>query len=383
MAVEALVLRLGGKPTEEDKAMGQIGLGLNRKEVRSLVKNITRRGFIGGGAGLGMLAAMGGLRPGVTAAKALNNLGILPDDLPAKTMRMATIEVGAASTWVSHGIETSTFVGSLLGIEVVPFDGQFDPANQLSAFQTVAGEDFDFVAVHPAASDALVDGAQQVIDKGVPLVIMDTRLIQDPAAFMEFPFLTYLEPDNIYMGTTVANELFKAIGGEGEVIHTQGQLGHTGAQGRAEGFNQAVAQYPGITVVDDQPGDWQAEKVAALWQDLLTRYPNVVGGYFHSDDMALAARAVVDAAGLRDQVKIVGVDGLKNACEAIIAGDMTATVINPSGRIHGGAIWAGYFQLTGTGNHEGEIPKFIRTDGGPITLDTAPGYIYLHDNFQY
>jgi ribose transport system substrate-binding protein len=363
--------------------MGQLGKGLNRKEVRSLVQNISRRGFLGGSMGIGALAAMGGLRPGVTAAEALHNLGILPEDLPAVQYRMATIEVGAASTWVSHGIETSKFFGSLLGIEVVSFDGQFDPALQLNAFQTVAQEDFDIVAVHPAASDALIDGAQAIVDKGVPLVIMDTRLVQDPAANMEFPFLTFIEPDNIYMGTTVANELFKAIGGEGEVIHTQGQLGHTGAQGRAEGFNQAVAQYPGITVVDDQPGDWQAEIVADLWQDLLTRYPNVVGGYFHSDDMALAARAVVDAAGLRDQVKIVGVDGLKNACEAILADDMTATVINPSGRIHGGAVWAGYFQITGTGNHEGEIPKFIRADGGPILKETAPGYIYLHDNFQY
>ena len=63
--------------------MGQLGKGLNRKEVRSLVDGITRRGFVGGAAGLAALATAGGLRPGVTAAEALNNLGILPDDLPA------------------------------------------------------------------------------------------------------------------------------------------------------------------------------------------------------------------------------------------------------------------------------------------------------------
>ena len=363
--------------------MGELGKGLNRKEVSALVKTVTRRGFVGGGMGIGMLAAMGGLRPGVSAASALANLGILPDDLPAVKYRMATIEVGAASTWVSHGIETSKFYGSLLGIEVVPYDGEFQVERQLSAFQTVSGETFDFVAVHPSASDALVDGAQLVVDKGTPLIIMDTRLIQDPVAHMEYPFLTFLEPDNIYMGSTAATELFKAIGGEGEVIHTQGQLGHTGAQGRAEGFNQVVANYPGIKVVDEQPGDWQVEKVASLWQDLLTRFPNVKGGYFHSDDMALAAASVIESAGLQEQIKIVGVDGLKNSCEAIMADKMVASVINPSGRIHGGAVWAGYFQVSGTGNHTGDIPKFIRTDGGPITKDNAPGYIYLHDNFQY
>jgi ribose transport system substrate-binding protein len=365
--------------------MGQIGKGLNRKEVRSLMNNITRRGFVGGGAGLGMLAAMGGLRPGVSAASAIANLGILPDDLPAVKYRMATIEVGAASTWVAHGIETSKFFGSLLGIEVVPYDGEFQVEKQLSAFQTVSGETFDFVAVHPSASDALVDGAQLVVDKGVPLIIMDTRLIQDQEAFMQYPFLTFFEPDNVYMGSTVATELFKAIGGEGEVVHTQGQLGHTGAQGRAAGFNAVLANYPNIKVVDEQPGDWQVEKVATLWQDLLTRFPNIKGGFFHSDDMALAASAVVESAGKQDQIKIVGVDGLKNACEAIIAGKMTASVINPSGRIHGGSIWAGYFKVSGTDMYSGgdTMPKFIRTDGGPITLDNAPGYIWLGDNMQY
>jgi len=364
--------------------MGQLGKGLNRKEVRSLVDNITRRGFVGGGAGIAALVAMSGLRPGVTAASALNNLGILPDDLPAKKYKMATIEVGAASTWVSYGIETSTFVGSLLGVEVEPFDGQFDPANQLSAFQTVSQGTYDFVAVHPAASDALIDGSDAVLAKGWPLVVMDTRIIQDPAAFAEYGHLTYLEPDNIAMGFTVANELFKAIGGEGEVIHTQGQLGHTGAQGRAEGFKRALEGYPNIKVVDEQPGNWQAEVVATLWQDLLQRFPNVKGGFFHSDDMALAARAVIDSAGKRDQIKIVGVDGQKNACEAIVKGDMTASVINPSGRIHSGAIWAGYLKVSGTDKYTGgEMPKFIRTDGGSITADNAPGYLWLGANFLY
>jgi ribose transport system substrate-binding protein len=356
---------------------------MSRKEHRKALSTISRRGFIGGAASIGAIAAAAGLRPGVTAAEALSNLNLLPEDLPAKMYRGATVEVGAASTWVSHGMETAKFFGDLLGVEIQSFDGEFAVERQLQALQTISGEQWDFVAVHPAASDALIDGADAVIEAGIPLIIMDTRLIQDPAAFEEYPYLTYLEPDNIYMGSTVANELFRAIGGEGEVIHTQGQLGHTGAQGRAEGFRIAVEQYPGITVVDETPGDWQIEVVASLWQDLLQRYPNVVGGFFHSDDMALAARSVIEAAGMQDQVKVVGVDGLKNACEAILDGRMTASVINPSGRIHGGAVWAGYLTASGTDNSEGGVPKFIRTDGGPITIDNAEGYIWLHDNYQY
>ncbi len=118
----------------------------------------------------------------------------------------------------------------------------------------------------------------------------------------------------------------------------------------------------------------------------MTRYPDLKGGYFHSDDMALAAASVVEAAGMQDQVKIVGVDGLRNACEAILNDQLLATVINPSGRIHAGAVWAGYLNVSGTDQYKkdyGDFPKFIRTDGGPITKDNAAGYIWLGDNFLY
>ena len=356
---------------------------MSRKEHRAAIHQISRRGFVGGGAALAAMVAAAGLRPGVTHAEALANLNILPEDLPATQYRMATVEVGAASTWVSHGIETSKFFGSLLGVEVEAFDGQFDPALQLSALQTISGEDWDFVALHPASSDALVDGTDAIIGNDIPLIIMDTRLLQDPDANMEYNFLTFIEPDNIYMGSTVAEELMKAINYQGEVIHTRGQLGHTGSQGRYDGFQQVVEKYPDVTVVDETPGEWQTDITASLWQDLLQRFPDVVGGYFHSDDMALAAASIVDGAGMADQVKLVGVDGGRNACEAILEGSLYASVINPSGRIHGGSVWAGYLNASGTDNSPDAIPKFIRADGGPITADNAAGYIWLYDNFQY
>ncbi|MFN8679017.1 MAG: sugar ABC transporter substrate-binding protein [Thermomicrobiales bacterium] len=349
-----------------------------------LRKGFRRRdAFKGSFAMLGALAMATGVGRHVTAAQGLATLGLLPEDLPEKKWTAATSEVGAASTWVSHGMETAKFFGDLLGVEVTSFDGEFAVEKQLQDLQSISSQDFDFVAVHPSASGALIDAANQIIGKGIPLIDMDTRLVQDPAEFENFGHLTFFEPDNIYMGSTVADVLFQAIGGEGQVIHTQGQLAHTGAQGRAEGFHQTLAKYPNIEVVDETPGDWKVEQVASLWQDLLQRFPDVKGGFFHSDDMALAAASVIEAAGKQDQIKIVGVDGLKNASEAILADKMLASIINPSGRIHGGAIWAGYLTVSGTDQAEGGVPKFIRTDGGPITKQNAAGYIWLHDNMQY
>jgi ribose transport system substrate-binding protein len=374
----------------EEAPMGEVAergplAGLELEYIGDrLKKGFKRRDtFRGGFAMVGALVVATGVGRTATAAEGLASLGLLPEDLPSKKYKAATSEVGAASTWVSHGMDVAKFVGNLLGVEVTSFDGELRVEKQLQDMQTIATQDFDFVAVHPSASDALMDAANQIIAKGTPLVDMDTRLVQDPAAFAEYGHLTFFEPDNIYMGTTIAEQLFKAMNYEGEVIHTQGQLAHTGAQGRAQGFHETVAKYPNIKVVDETPGDWDVNKVATLWQDLLQRFPDVKGGFFHSDDMALAAQSVIEAAGKQDQISVVGVDGLKNSCEAIRDGKMLASVINPSGRIHGGAIWAGYLTVSGTDMAEGGIPKFIRTDGGPITKDNASGYIWLHDNMQY
>ena len=76
----------------------------------------------------------------------------------------------------------------------------------------------------------------------------------------------------------------------------------------------------------------------------------------------MAALRSVRKAGKQDQVIIGGIDGMQPACVAVERGELVATAINPTGRIHGGAIWIGYFLAT-RGKLE-SVPKFIRMDVG-------------------
>ena len=80
--------------------------------------------------------------------------------------------------------------------------------------------------------------------------------------------------------------------------------------------------------------------MARIWETLLTKYPKIDAAFFHNDDMALAAYKVMQAKG-RTETKIGGVDAMPPAIKAVQAGEMLATVRNPSCRIHGGAIIAG------------------------------------------
>ncbi len=276
--------------------------------------------------------------------------------------------------WNQRGRDTARFLGQLLGVDVVSYDGELNVDKQRRDLEEIAGQKYDFVVVHPLAVNAYNDQVRQIVDRGTPVIDIDTRLADDLDAL---GVTTFLEPDNVWMAEQVTSAIVEAAQSESfEIIHTQGLLTHTGAQGRAQGFHNVLARYPGIKVVDETPADWDIDKVARLWDDLLQRFPNVRAGFLHNDEMALAALRSIARA--HRQIIVGGIDGMQPACAAVASGDLVATVLNPTGRIHGGALWVGYFLAT-QGQATG-VPKFIRIDGGLVNTQNAAGYIWQGDH---
>ncbi|MEO7910921.1 MAG: sugar ABC transporter substrate-binding protein [Roseiflexaceae bacterium] len=338
---------------------------------------LDRRGFVRGMALASALAgmALAGCAPQPEPATQQVER-IVPT--PTPRLRAAFSHNGLKGSWNARGRDTSQFLGRLLGIDVVNYDGEFNIDKQRKDLDEIAQQQWDFVAIHPAAVNAYIEPVQELIRRGIPVIDMDTRLADD---LLGLGVVTFLEPDNLWMGEQVTQAIIDAVESPAqsfEIIHTQGQLTHTGAQGRARGFHKVIERYPGITVLDETPGDWDADKTSKLWDTLLERYPNVRAGFCHNDDMALAALRSVQKAGKQEQVIIGGVDGMQPACAAVERGDLVATAINPTGRIHGGAIWIGYFLAT-SGKIE-SVPKFIRMDGGIVNRENAAGYFWLGDH---
>jgi ribose transport system substrate-binding protein len=340
---------------------------LDRREIDEVVTRLSRRGVmgLGGLAGLATLVAACSSGDEKAAPSASASGG--------RKLRAAYSDIGpgSGSSWEARGIKTAKLYGDLLGVEVTVFDANFTAEKQRQQLEQIAGQDFDFVAIHAGAINALVDPVKAIIAKKIPVIQMDTKIAEDTNAL---GVATFIEPDNIYMGETMAAALFNAIGGSGSVIHTQGQLTHTGAQLRGTGFKNALAKYPGIKVVDESSANWSADETTKLWENLLVKFPDVKGGYFHNDDMALAAAQVAKAKG--KDVKLVGIDGMEPACDAVARGDLLATVINPTGRIHGGAMWVGYLLAS---KQVDSVPKYIRADGGVVEKSTAEGFRWLGD----
>jgi ribose transport system substrate-binding protein len=318
------------------------------------------------------------------AAAVLGGFGLSPAMAQAvmaagrseKPLKAAFSNAGLQATWCAQGKQAAEYWGKLFNVEVTWFDGQLDAVKQRAAIDNMASQDWDFVAIQAFGIGTLTQPVQAMIDKGIPVIDMDTLI----APLDQINVHTFLAPDNEFMGSAVTQALVTAIGGKGKMVMTQGALGHTGAQGRARGFESVVKNYPDIEVLDTQPADWDVSKVSRIWETLLTKYPEINAAFFHNDDMALAAAEVMKRQG-RTDILLGGVDAMPPAITAVSEGRMHATVRNPSCRIHGYAIVAGVAAVTGGEKAGTGIPKSIVTDGPVVTKANAAGMQWMEDHF--
>jgi ribose transport system substrate-binding protein len=332
-----------------------------------------RRDFLtvaSAGGAAALLGGLGGLSisPAMAAGMAAGR-----SDKPLKA---AFSNAGLQATWCAQGKQAAEYWGKLYNVDVTWFDGELDAVKQRAAIDNMASQKWDFVAIQAFGIGTLTQPVQKMIDAGIPVIDMDTLI----APLDKINIHSFLAPDNEFMGSSVTQALMDAIGGEGNVIMTQGALGHTGAQGRARGFHSIVKKYPKVKVLEEQPADWDVSKVARLWETYLTKYPKIAAAYFHNDDMALAAYNVMKA-HKRTDIKIGGCDAMPPALAAVAEGRMHATVRNPSCRIHGGAIVAGVAAVSGEKTGDGGIPKNVVTDGPVVTKANAAGMQWMEDHF--
>ena len=328
-------------------------------------RDFFRTAAVSAGAATALMGGFG-LSPALAAATGRSE----------KTLKAAFSNAGLQATWCAQGKQAAEYWGKLFNVDVTWFDGELDAVKQRAAIDNMASQKWDFVAIQAFGIGTLTAPVQKMIDAGIPVIDMDTLI----APLDQIKVHTFLAPDNEFMGASVTQALVSALGGKGKMIMTQGALGHTGAQGRAKGFESVVKQYPNIEVLDTQPADWSVSKTAQLWETYLTKYPQIDAAFFHNDDMALAAYNVMKAHN-RTTILIGGVDAMPPAIQAVSDGRMYATVRNPSCRIHGGAIVAGVAAVVG-GEKTGEgIPKNIVTDGPVVTKANAPGMQWMQDHF--
>ncbi|ODP37816.1 D-ribose ABC transporter substrate-binding protein [Sphingomonas turrisvirgatae] len=212
-----------------------------------------------------------------------------------------------------------------LGYQTLSFSHGDDAFKQSDLIETAIARNAAAIILDNAGADASVAAVLKAKSAGIPSFLIDREISTRGAAVAQIV-------SNNYQGATLGAEQFaEAMGGTGDYAELVGKESDTNAVIRSKGYHSVLDRYPGLKMVSRQSANWDQAQAFNVMQSILQAHPRVKGVIAGNDTMALGAIAALESAGRRDVI-VVGFDGSNDARDAILAGKMLATVLQPAAR---------------------------------------------------
>ena len=183
----------------------------------------------------------------------------------------------------------------------------------------------DLLIVSPNEAEPLTPIVEEVYDRGIPVIIIDRKINSNK-------FTSYIGTDNYIIGREAGNYAVELLKGKGKIVEITGLKGSTPAIERANGFHEAIADYPGIQIVKSIEGDWLVEKSLHLTDSLFHSFRDFDLIYAHNDPMAYGAYLSADKYKITPF--IIGIDGLNKqngGVQYVLDGLLNATFLYSTG----------------------------------------------------
>lgn len=133
--------------------------------------------------------------------------------------------------------------------------------------------------------------------------------------------------DGIDAGYQNGMALCAAIGGTGEIVVLKGIPDNAPAKQREMGLAKALEECPGMTILDEQIGNWQQSEGQEITRAWLVRYGDRIKGVFaQNDGMAMGVVAALREKGLAGQIPVTGTDGSSDVLQLIKTGEILSTM---------------------------------------------------------
>ncbi len=199
-----------------------------------------------------------------------------------------------------------------------------DTTGQADKLNGLAGQDFKCFIVNPITGTNLIQGIAQLSAKNVPIVNIDSPIDESAASAANAKITTYIGTDNADAGAQAAAEMGKLLPAGGTVALIGGTSGDVTSAARLDGFTKAVPA--NLKIISTVAADWERQMALTKATDIMTANPTLSAFFVANDDMGLGVAQAIANRGKTGSVKVISVDGNKDAFEAVKTGGIDAVV---------------------------------------------------------
>ncbi|MBG0565421.1 substrate-binding domain-containing protein [Actinoplanes aureus] len=199
-----------------------------------------------------------------------------------------------------------------------------DTTGQADKLTGLAGQDYGCYIINPITGTNLIQGMAQLAAQKKTIVNIDSPVDAAAAKAANATPATYIGTNNVSAGQKAGEQMITLLPDGGKVAAVGGIAGDVTSGARIEGFTQATTGK--LTLVQTVAANWERQEALTQATNILRAQPDLEGFFVANDDMGLGVSRAVATAGKTGQVKVISVDGIKDALEAVKAGQLDATV---------------------------------------------------------
>ena len=262
----------------------------------------------------------------------LLSLAMLLTATGALGLTVGFTQVGQESDWRTANTDDMIAGIEAQGWTMVYSDAQQQQSNQVAALRQFITQGVDYILFTGVVQTGWEEVLKEVNEAGIPLILIDRMPDAETMAVIEYAgafggdFVEEGRRMSHWTGNYVAS--VGRADDELNVVILEGTTGSAAAMDRSTGILEAIVEYPNLKVVASQTGNFTRAEGLAVMESFLKSIDKIDIVLAQNDDMALGAIDAIKAAGLVPGVDIiiVGCDAVKNAFDAIVAGEMNATI---------------------------------------------------------
>ena len=221
-----------------------------------------------------------------------------------------------------------------INLEVVdPRDNQNTQNHQVERFVSL---DYDILLINVVDRFAASNMIETAVGANIPIVFFNRKPVDDDLNRADNiyyvgagPKAAGIEQAKIIINAYNENPHSIDIDGDGVINYVllEGEPSHQDSLVRTEWVIKTLQEnnIP-INKLSGAIGNWERAQGSALMEDFLNKYSNIDLVISNNDDMGLGAIDAIERANNITGIKVVGIDGTKEALEAINEGKLLGTI---------------------------------------------------------